>query len=361
MLQELQRDYEGFSKAVRLVMQEARSGRLGRIYGPVSSLLRTQDAYTVAIETALGGAMQNIVVDSEADGKAAIRFLKRCDGGRATFLPKSTIQGKTLQERGLDQCAGFVGVAADLVEADGAFQGIVRNLLGRIVLVENLDDAVAMARQFQNRFKIVTLDGQVMNPGGSMTGGSASKSAGILSRANELQRLQTQAQQMEADCKTQEAQLAEAARTVAQAEFERSALQGKLREAEDGVLRAEGETRQAQALLDALTETIAGYRRELDSLSSRTGGDEGRLRQLESDAAQAEAEVARLEAGRSRSRPRPSRISPAGRRSRARPLRPCAWTRRPRRPRRPPAREKRCSGFGPFPRPWKATAARRNS
>ena len=295
MLQELQRDYEGFSKAVRLVMQEARSGRLGRIYGPVSSLLRTQDAYTVAIETALGGAMQNIVVDSEADGKAAIRFLKRCDGGRATFLPKSTIQGKTLQERGLDQCAGFVGVAADLVEADGAFQGIVRNLLGRIVLVENLDDAVAMARQFQNRFKIVTLDGQVMNPGGSMTGGSASKSAGILSRANELQRLQTQAQKMEADCKAQEAQLAEAARTVAQAEFERSALQGKLREAEDGVLRAEGETRQAQALLDALTETIAGYRRELDSLSSRTGGDEGRLRQLESDAAEAETEVARLE------------------------------------------------------------------
>ena len=110
MLQELQRDYEGFSKAVRLVMQEARSGRLGRIYGPVSSLLRTQDAYTVAIETALGGAMQNIVVDSEADGKAAIRFLKRCDGGRATFPAEEHNPGQ---------------------DAPGAGPGPVRRVCGR--------------------------------------------------------------------------------------------------------------------------------------------------------------------------------------------------------------------------------------
>lgn len=295
MLQELQRDYEGFSKAVRLVMQEARSGRLGQIFGPVSSLIRTQDAYTVAIETALGAAMQNIVVGNESDGKAAIRFLKRCDGGRATFLPRSSIQGKSLQERGLDQCAGFVGIAADLVEAEPAFQGIVSNLLGRIVLVETLDDAVEMARRYQNRFKIVTLDGQVMNPGGSMTGGSASKSAGILSRANELQRLQAQTQKMEADCKAQEAQFAEVSRTVAQAEFERTALQGKLRAAEDAVLRTEGEARQAHALLIALEETIAGYRRELDQLNARTGGDSGQLHLLEEDAARAEAEVTRLE------------------------------------------------------------------
>ena len=177
MLQEMQRDYEGFSKAVRLVMQEAKGGRLGQIDGPVSALIRTRDDFTVAIETALGAAMQNIVVGSEADGKAAIRFLKRCDGGRATFLPKSTIQGRALQERGLEQCPGFVGVAADLVEYDPAYTGVIGNLLGRIVLVENLDHAVEMARRFQNRFKIVTLDGQVMNPGGSMTGGSASKSA----------------------------------------------------------------------------------------------------------------------------------------------------------------------------------------
>ena len=296
MLAELQRDYEGFSKAVRLVMQEAKGGRLGEIYGPVSARIRTEDDYTVAIETALGGAMQNIVVGSEADGKAAIRYLKRCDGGRATFLPRSTVRGKELRESGLAQCPGFVGIASELVRCDIADAGIISSLLGRIVLVETLDHAVDMARKYQNRFKIVTLDGQVMNPGGSMTGGSASKSAGILSRANELQRLAQRAKALEAEIAQQDAALAEAARAAAQVEFERTALQGKLRQAEDDVLRAEGELQKATALYTALSDTIESYRRELASVAQRTGGDLGRLSQLEQDASAAEAEAARLEA-----------------------------------------------------------------
>ena len=296
MLQELQRDYEGFSKAVRLVMQEARKHTLGQIHGPVSALIRTDDAYTVAIETALGASMQNIVVGSEEDGKAAIRFLKRCDGGRATFLPLSTIQGRGLQERDLERCAGFVGVAADLVHYDRAYEGVVRNLLGKIVLVETLDHAVSMARKYQNRFKIVTLDGQVMNAGGSMTGGSASKSAGILSRANELTRLQEKENQLKSRLQEQEAQLAEAARSAAQVEFELTAVQGQLRQAEDDVLRAEGQTRQAKALLEALDENIRAYRRELDTLQNRSGGDEGRLAQLRADTEQADREISDLDA-----------------------------------------------------------------
>jgi len=295
MLMELQRDYEGFSKAIRLVMQEARKNTLGRIHGPVSSLIRTDDAYTVAIETALGAAMQNVVVGSEEDGKAAIRFLKRCDGGRATFLPLNTIQGRSLQERGLDACAGFVGIAADLVHYDRAYEGIVRNLLGKIVLVENLDNAVAMARKFQNRFKIVTLDGQVMNAGGSMTGGSASKSAGILSRANELTRLQERENQLKQLLQRQEAELTEAIRAAAQVEFELTAIQSQLREAEDNVLRAQGQTRQAQALLEALDENIRSYERELDTLNNRTAGEDGRMAILQRDAEQAEREIAVLE------------------------------------------------------------------
>ena len=295
MLQELQRDYEGFSKAVRLVMQEARKRTLGQIHGPVSALIRTDDAYTVAIETALGASMQNIVVGAEEDGKAAIRFLKRCDGGRATFLPLSTIQGRYLQERDLERCAGFVGIAADLVRYDRAYEGVIRNLLGKIVLVENLDHAVSMARKYQNRFKIVTLDGQVMNAGGSMTGGSASKSAGILSRANELTRLQEKENQLKSKLQEQETQLAEAARSAAQVEFELTAIQGQLRQAEDDVLRAEGQARQAKALLEALEENIRAYRREMETLHSRSGGDEGRLAQLQADADKADGEIADLE------------------------------------------------------------------
>ena len=296
MLQEMQRDYEGFPKAVRLVMQEAQKKTLGRIFGPVSTLIQTDDAYTVAIETALGAAMQNVVVAAEDDGKAAIRFLKRCDGGRATFLPLSAIRGRELQERGLEHCPGFVGVAADLVRYDKAYEGVMRNLLGKIVLVENLDHAVQMARTYQNRFKIVTLDGQVMNAGGSMTGGSASKSAGILSRANELQRLAEHQKQLQQKLQEREAQLTEAARSAAQVEFELTAVQDQLRQAEDSVLRAEGQANQARLLVEAITENIHSYERELETIQSRSGGDEGRLSVLRADAQKADAELQNLEA-----------------------------------------------------------------
>lgn len=296
MLQELQRDYEGFSKAVRLVMQEAQKKTLGKIHGPVSALIRTEDAYTVAIETALGASMQNIVVGTEDDGKAAIRYLKRVDGGRATFLPLNTIQGRSLNEKGLETCAGFVGLGDELVRFDPAYGAVVRNLLGKIVVVETLDHAVSMARKYQNRFRIVTLDGQVMNAGGSMTGGSASKSAGILSRANELTRLEEKLTQLDQKLRERESQLAEAIRSAAQVEFELTAIQGQLRQAEDDVLRAEGQVRQARALVAALDENIQSYQRELDQLKNRSGGDEGRLAILQADVEKAEQEIAAMEA-----------------------------------------------------------------
>jgi len=295
MLQELQRDYEGAPKAVRLVMQEA--GRsLRNIYGPVSSLIRTDDEFTVAIETALGAAMQNVVVGSEEDGKAAISYLKRCDGGRATFLPVSTVRGKLIQEHGLEQCAGFVGVASELIKCDKNYADIIRYLLGRTVLVETLDHAIKMARKYQNKFKIVTLDGQVMNAGGSMTGGSASRSAGILSRANELVKLQEKEQKLKEKLQSKESELTEAARSASEVEFELSAIQGQLRQAEDDVLRAQGNVRQAEALVQALDENINAYERELESIASRTAGEDSRLSVLSKDVEKAQAEIAALEA-----------------------------------------------------------------
>ncbi len=143
----------------------------------------------MAIETALGGALQNIVVDTENDAKAAIGYLKQRDGGRATFLPLDAIRGDELRESRIEGEYGFVGVACGLVQLRKRYDGVFRNLLGRTVVVEDLDSGVAMARKYRNRFRIVTLDGQVINRGGSMTGGSVSRSAGVLSRANELERL----------------------------------------------------------------------------------------------------------------------------------------------------------------------------
>ncbi len=269
----MERDLEGYQKSVRLVLQEAQRGKLANIHGPVSRLIRTEDSYTIAIEIALGGAMQQIVVDNESDGKSAIAFLKRTGGGRATFLPMSTIQGRTLQENGLESCRGFVGIASDLVKSEQRYRGIIENLLGRIVIVSDIDAAIAMANKYRNRFKIVTLDGQVMNPGGSMTGGSVNKEAGILSRANELEKLAAQEKDLQNQKLVTEAELTEAQRQVDQVEFELNTAREQLREAEDACLRLQGQEKQHEILLQAIVDAIGSAQRERDSLAERSRSD----------------------------------------------------------------------------------------
>ena len=272
----MERDFESYQKSVKLVMQEAQRGSLRNVHGPVSRLIRTDDEFTVAIEIALGAAMQQIVVGSEQDGKAAISYLKRTGGGRATFLPLSTIQGKTLQENGLERCRGFVGIASELVSCQDQYRGIVDNLLGRTVIAENMDAAIAMAGQYRNRFKIVTLDGQVMNPGGSMTGGSVNKEAGILSRANELEKLAKQQQELEQKKMTVQADLQEAQRQVDQVEFQLNTAREQLREAEDGCLRLQGQEKQYEILLSAIEDAQAAAEREKDTLTLRQNADRER-------------------------------------------------------------------------------------
>ena len=273
----MERDFESYQKSVRMVMQEAQRGSLRNVHGPVSRLIRTEDSYTVAIEIALGGAMQQIVVDSESDGKAAISYLKRTGGGRATFLPMSTIQGRTLQENGLESCRGFVGIASELVTSEERYRGIVENLLGRIVIVQDIDAAINMANKYRNRFKIVTLDGQVMNPGGSMTGGSVNKEAGILSRANELEKLTNREKDLQQKKLASEAELTEAQRQLDQVQFQLGTARDQLREAEDQVLRLQGQEKQYEILLQAIVDAVTSAQRECDGLQERDRADRERF------------------------------------------------------------------------------------
>ena len=221
--------------------------------------------------------MQQIVVGNETDGKAAIAHLKRTGGGRATFLPLSTVTGRRLQEAGLENARGFVGIASDLVRSEQAYRGIVENLLGRTVICENIDCAIAMAKQYRNRFKIVTLDGQVMNPGGSMTGGSVNREAGILSRANELEKLAAREQELAQARQERDKELKEVQRTVEEVEFQLTAARDRLREAEDQVLLLQGQQKQYEILLNAVEEASRSAERERSSITERLTADGQRL------------------------------------------------------------------------------------
>jgi chromosome segregation protein len=296
LFREMEREYEGFSKAVRFVMQQAEAGSLRNIHGPVSRLIQTDDRYSVALEIALGSAMQHVVVSAEEDAKQAIRQLKLRDVGRATFLPLSAMEGRVLQEQGVENCRGFVGIASALVRFDERYRPVVENLLGRTVITENLDDAIAMARRYKNRFKIVTLDGQVMNAGGSMTGGSVSRSAGVLSRANEISRLEAQIAKLIAQKEELARQSAEANRQLDLAGYEQTTVQAKLREFEDQVLRLEGEEKQYNVLFDAINQAGAGNQREIDTLTAQIGTDERRRDALRRESETLEAREKELSA-----------------------------------------------------------------
>ncbi len=269
----MEQDFEGYQKSVRMVMQEAKRGTLHSVHGPVSQLIRTEDEYTVAIEIALAGGMQQIVVDTEQDGKNCINYLKRTGGGRATFLPLSVIRGKTLSETGLENCGGFIGVASELVTFDEKYRSIIENLLGRIVIVRDIDNAIAMAKKYANRFKIVTLDGQVVNPGGSMTGGSVSREAGILSRANELEKLKAREKKLSDELTALEEQYTEARRQADEVEFQLAAAKEERIAAEKEVLSQEGREKQLEIWLQAISDAVQATERELDGLSDREKAD----------------------------------------------------------------------------------------
>ncbi len=295
LLSEMEKEYEGFNKAVRLIMQAAEKNTLRGVHGPVANLMTTDKRYAVAIEIALGAGMQNVVVDREEDAKSAINFLKQRDGGRATFLPLTAIRGDVLREVGVEREYGYVGAASQLVQFDQRYTEIFNNLLGRTVVVEDMDCGIAIARKYSNRFRIVTLDGQVLNRGGSMTGGSVSRSAGILSRANELKELTARREALteKLDAALREAD--EAKRDLNAAQYELDVAREQQRGAEDAVLRLTGEKKQYDMLLESLRTRESDIAAELESITARA-------EELKKAAAAREEEIKKHEAEAARCR-----------------------------------------------------------
>lgn len=187
MLADMENSLDGYARSVKMVLKAQELKNIS-MYGTVSSVIDVEKRYITAIEIALGGAMQNIVVETENDAKTAIEYLKRTRGGRATFLPISSVNGK-VSVPDLSACRGYIGVASELVSCNSRYRGIITNLLGRVAVVDNIDNAIAISRQYGYKFRIVTLEGDVLNSGGSMSGGSTTQNSGFLSRSNEIKTL----------------------------------------------------------------------------------------------------------------------------------------------------------------------------
>lgn len=269
LLEDLEKNMEGYFGAVKAVMKESGRGALRGIYGPVSQLITVKEKYSAAIETALGAAVQNIVVDNETDAKRAMGFLKEHRAGRATFLPITAIKGRVLSEQGLDDQYGFVSIASELVSYDNKYSEIIRWLLGRTAVAEDIDSAIAIAKKYSYRFRIVTLDGQVINAGGSMTGGSRVQNAGILSRGNEIERLKGSlaSMQKELDGMLSDYKLLSEDASAAKAELE--GAEGDLLRAKEENIRREGELKLASDKLTSVSSGVKELLEEKETLEKR--------------------------------------------------------------------------------------------
>ena len=198
-LNDLENSMEGFANSVKQIMKAKKHGQINGVFGSVAQLITVEGKYSTAIETALGGAMQYIIVDNEDTAKRSIRHLKETRSGRATFLPITSVKTREFKESGFESCEGFVAIASELVSADDKFSNIIKSLLGRIVIAEDIDLATLIAKKYGYRFKICTLDGQVINAGGSFTGGSVSRSTGILTRKNEIEEIKLEIADLESE------------------------------------------------------------------------------------------------------------------------------------------------------------------
>lgn len=269
MLSDLEKNMEGFAGSVKAVMRQSASKALSGINGTLAQLISVDNDYSTAVEVALGAAMQNIVVDNEADAKRAINYLKQNNQGRATFLPVSAIKPRYIDEKNLDDNFGFVDIAANLVDCDAKYKNIVSNLLGRVMIVEDIDCAIGISKRYNNKYKIVTLDGQVMNPGGSMTGGSRSRGAGILSRANMIDELNAEAEKI----KAQVDEIAQSyKKAMEEANLAAADVQGAdadLRNAKEELIRAEGDDKLASDKLKSLGDRKAALISEKENANGR--------------------------------------------------------------------------------------------
>lgn len=295
LLTDLENSMEGFAHSVKQVLKASKTGQLRGVHGSVAQLINVEQRYGTAIETALGGALQNIVVDNEETAKRGIRLLQESKAGRATFLPITSVKGSRLGERGLEECEGFVALAVDLVGFRQELTGIFNSLLGRIAIAEDIDAAAVIAKKYGYKFKIVTLDGQVINAGGSFTGGSAAKSGGILTRKNDIEKLTNEKDRLSE-------RLGSVRQTVEKLQAETDKLGFDIEGAKDELriigedkIRFEAEIKRIESLLEQTEQQIGSAEETAKRYAEKTAEAEKNAAEAAEELKECEKEIGSLE------------------------------------------------------------------
>ena len=283
VLRELEKNMDGYQNSVKAVMRAAGARRLRGIIGPVSAILKVEPGCEVAVETALGAALQNIVVENEAAAKAAIALLRSDNAGRATFLPLDTVQPGVFRGR----LSGTARLASSLVQADARYDNIVSNLLGRIIVVEDINEASRVARDNGFRSRVVTMDGQVINAGGSFTGGSVQRSAGLFTRKQEMEELRIRAAKLQKDCLAAQEKTDQCKEQVDALQAELTATASEQITAANDRVRAEAEQKRLEAAAAQLEMARNARRQEIDTLQAALADSRAKAE----DAAKLQAEL----------------------------------------------------------------------
>ncbi len=269
LLRDLENNMEGFGRSVKEIMKASARDAVSGVKGTVAQLINVKQEYATAIETALGGAMQNVVVDDDTSAKRCIKILKENRFGRATFLPMASIKGHVLNEPSLSDEVGFIALGNQLVEYDNQYESIVNSLLGRTAVADDIDSAAAIAKKYGYKFKIVTLDGQVVNAGGSFTGGSAVHSAGVFSRKNELDELSNQIQEINQNIEKGNEDIHKLGAVIQKLMVQIDGVKVEQTEVLQDKIRFESEYSRAEAMEKQTLSQLEGYSSRLEVLQNK--------------------------------------------------------------------------------------------
>ena len=294
MLREMERDFEGFAKSVKSILTAYDNGKLksAKVYGALSSLLDVPTEYVTAIEALLGNALQNVVVEDEQDAKTAIGYLKENNLGRVTFMPVSSINGRELEnKKEVSTQKGYIGIASELVKNNSRYDGVIKSLLGRSVVVETIDDAILMSKHFGYKFRIVTLEGELFNAGGSITGGSMNKSTGILSRASQIKKLEAQSAQTKKELAVLERELQLTDEKLSALYAQRKGTDILVRGAEQELVRANAELEHTRQMAEAKKQSGESMESELMQLAEQISDTNEQLAELINQTTKAELEI----------------------------------------------------------------------